>query len=123
MSSSDFIDWVKRVQELLSVEHDKEDLESVAVKIVYEILKDIKGKCKSCELYQKCMEELHTDKTECLYLAKCYGMIEGVHHKQWVIDQMVRSIVGDDENYLAWVKSLQTSNYDDDEAWDMGIAP
>ena len=69
------------------------------------------------------MKELHTDKTECLYFAKRYGMIEGVHHKQWVIDQMVRLIVGDDENYLAWVKSLQTSNYDDDEVWDMGIAP
>lgn len=29
-----------------------------------------------------------------LYYADRYGYIDGAHHKQWVIDQMVRSLTG-----------------------------
>lgn len=58
-----------------------------------------------------------------------YGQIEGDHHRAWVIDQMVRALLGED--YDDWVR-----NYEYDEAteeqcdanepaytWDVGIAP
>lgn len=47
-----------------------------------------------------------------------YGQIDGSHHKNWVIDQMVRTMLGD--NYETFV------NWYEDEGeyeWDTGIAP
>ena len=51
-----------------------------------------------------------------------YGGIDGGHHKQWVLDQIVRIISGD--NYYDWIKFYN----DGDEGsntyqWDEGIAP
>ncbi|MFA4971562.1 MAG: hypothetical protein WC683_03035 [bacterium] len=49
-----------------------------------------------------------------------YGMIEGAHHKQWVIDQMLRKMLGE-AGYATWVAGM---NADPDFApWDTGIAP
>lgn len=53
-----------------------------------------------------------------------YGGIDGAHHKQWLIDQMLRSLL--DDQYDSWVKAY---NEDVDEEggsyslWDVGIAP
>jgi len=41
-----------------------------------------------------------------------WGYIDGAHHKQWVIDQMVRALLGD--GYEEWVG---------DDEWDTGVAP
>jgi hypothetical protein len=70
-----------------------------------------------------------------------YGYIDGAHHKQWVIDQMVRALTGcpmvsrrgvdingveynyevqgESAEYLEWVGEPD----DDFEGWDVGIAP
>ncbi len=51
-----------------------------------------------------------------------FGGIDGAHHKQWVLDQVVRQLTGDD--YEPWVRQ-----YNDGEdgpetyEWDVGIAP
>lgn len=37
-----------------------------------------------------------------LEIADQYGGIDGTHHKMWVIDQMVRALVGD--HYRRWVE-------------------
>ena len=50
-----------------------------------------------------------------LEIAKKYGTIDGSHHKQWVIDQMVRVLQGTDRGY----KEFLTENPD----WDAGVAP
>ena len=50
-------------------------------------------------------------------IAARYGMIDGAHHKQWVIDQMVRALLA--EKYVDWV-AAQNPDY---EPWDTGIAP
>jgi hypothetical protein len=63
--------------------------------------------------------------------------IDGAHHKQWIIDQMVRILAGD--GYEEWVKQYESCGYSecsrhedgDDEdlycdggySWDKGIAP
>lgn len=51
-----------------------------------------------------------------------YGGIDGGHHKQWVLDQVVRALTGN--GYAAWVEKQKDgedgpNTYD----WDEGIAP
>lgn len=50
-----------------------------------------------------------------------YGGIDGAHHKQWVLDQVVRCLTTD---YPAWVKA-QKDGEDGPETydWDEGIPP
>jgi hypothetical protein len=43
-----------------------------------------------------------------------YGWIDGEHHKMWVIDQMLRKLMGDE-----WYDA--TCRLDDE--WDEGVAP
>ena len=50
-----------------------------------------------------------------LEIAAQYGTIDGWHHKAWVIDQMVRALIGTPEAYAAWRK--------ENKDWDEGIAP
>lgn len=46
-------------------------------------------------------------------------MIDGAHHKQWVITEMLRCILG--EKFQAWKDEMNSdTNYD---PWDEGIAP
>jgi len=61
-------------------------------------------------------------KKEALDLILRYGGIDGGHHKQWVLDQIVRKLTGD--GYNAWVEEYQLGE-DGPETyiWDEGIAP
>ena len=47
-----------------------------------------------------------------------YGQIDGGHHKAWVIDQMVKALLG--KKYEAWIKDYED---DGEYEWDKGIAP
>jgi hypothetical protein len=70
--------------------------------------------------------------------------VDGAHHKQWIIDQMVRALTGcpdvrrqsrdgsytyetqgESEAYLAWVRAYEGDPDDEDVYchWDKGIAP
>ena len=40
-----------------------------------------------------------------------FGQIDGAHHKQWVIDQMIRALTGDQYHQLVG------------DDWDTGTAP
>ena len=53
-----------------------------------------------------------------LSIAFQYAMIDGAHHKTWVIDQMVRALMGD--GYDQWVKDYEQNG---EYHWDTGIAP
>jgi hypothetical protein len=47
------------------------------------------------------------------------GLTDGAHHKQWVIDQMVRALLGNDEAaYRQWVAAVER---DKEYVWDTGI--
>lgn len=48
-----------------------------------------------------------------------FGGIDGEHHKQWVIDQALRHLLG--EEYAEWVANRNADK--DYEPWDVGIAP
>ena len=59
-----------------------------------------------------------------LDLAWRYGQVDGSHHKMWVIDQMARSLCGNEEEYKKWVSKYTEPLEDDDYyEWDCGIAP
>lgn len=47
------------------------------------------------------------------------GMVEGGHHKQWVIDQVLRILL--QRHYETWVATYNMLEDQDD--WDVGIAP
>ncbi len=59
---------------------------------------------------------------EALSLISHFGSIDGSHHKQWVLDQIVRTLLGDD--YEKWV-AAQKMGLDgpDTYDWDIGISP
>lgn len=55
-------------------------------------------------------------------MAVKYGGIDGAHHKDWVIDQMVRLLAGDD--YAEIVRNACDGEYGPDTySWETGIAP
>ena len=47
-----------------------------------------------------------------------YGQIDGAHHKTWVIDQMIRELLGTE--YDNFIKEYEE---DGEYTWDIGIAP
>jgi hypothetical protein len=51
-----------------------------------------------------------------------YGGIDGGHHKQWVIDQVARHLLGD--QYTQWVVDMKDGEDGPNTyEWDEGIAP
>lgn len=54
---------------------------------------------------------------EAVALAEQWAHVDGGHHKQWLIDQMVRALAGVD--YADWVAAYEA----DGGEWDVGIAP
>ena len=51
-----------------------------------------------------------------------YGQIDGDYHKMWVIDQMVRTLLGKEE-YEKWVERYETPEGENYWKWNTGIAP
>ena len=65
-----------------------------------------------------------SDKDRVLGLIAEYGGIDGGHHKQWLLDQIVHTLTDPTEEYGAWVDEYQLG--DDGPhtyEWDEGIAP
>ena len=54
-----------------------------------------------------------------LDLAFKYGQIEGDHHRACTIDQIVRALIGSNQDYKDWIKNYCLDSYE----WDEGIAP
>jgi hypothetical protein len=51
-----------------------------------------------------------------------YGGIDGAHHKQWVLDQVLRCLTG--EEYDQWVKEFCSGDDGPNTyEWDTGIPP
>lgn len=57
-----------------------------------------------------------------LMVALEYGGVDGAHHKDWVIDQMVRVLTGD--GYEKWVEEAKNgSDGPDTYGWEEGVPP
>jgi hypothetical protein len=52
-------------------------------------------------------------------LIERYGMIDGAHHKQWLLDKILKTIL--EEKYQTWLDSYNSEP--DYDPWDPGIAP
>lgn len=58
-----------------------------------------------------------------LEMAEECGQFDGAHHKAWVIDQMVRALLGP-KRYERWVAAYRAGEDGPDTyEWDEGIAP
>lgn len=62
-------------------------------------------------------EWLNDTMEEAIQLALDAIFTDGEHHKQWYLDQIVRVLVADDEEYQKLRKDAK------DYGWDEGIAP
>lgn len=67
--------------------------------------------------------DLAPDVAGALEIIERFGSIDGDHHKTWVIDQVVRKLLG--KGYAAWLVDMKDgedgpNTYDE---WDEGIAP
>jgi hypothetical protein len=51
-----------------------------------------------------------------------YGGIDGSHHKDWVIDQMIRVLSGDRYTEIV-AEACEGEDGPDTYTWDCGIAP
>jgi hypothetical protein len=62
-----------------------------------------------------------------LDIAMRSGGVDSAHHKAWVIDQMIRALLGYDEDtkhYDAFIKEHNNGEDGPDTyEWDVGIAP
>ena len=59
-----------------------------------------------------------------LKIAWQYGQIDGSHHKMWVIDQMVKALCENENEYKNWVEAYEKPLSDGDYyLWEVGIAP
>lgn len=69
-----------------------------------------------------CVQGSHEREDAALELIFRYGMIEGDHHRCWVIDQVTRKLTGDE--YEAFVaKRKNGEDGPNSYAWDEGIPP
>ncbi len=63
---------------------------------------------------------------EALYFIAKYGGFDGGHHKQWVLDQVVRILTKTEHGYEKWLKEYQGDLDEDGCAeyeWDKGLPP
>lgn len=83
--------------------------------IVFELIQAYKEQQAELEKKDKVINKA-------LEIAFQYAQIDGDHHKAWVIDQIVRSLTGED--YTEWVKHYEYDEETGDEyTWSEGIAP
>jgi len=68
------------------------------------------------------LSNLQNKVTGALEIVFTYAQIDGGHHKAWVIDQMVRKLIGTE--YEKWVKEFKEGEDGPETySWDAGIAP
>ena len=89
-----------------------------------------KSKCCTCGFEweagkhggHSCSETLSERMKEALTIGVQYGGIDGDHHKDWVIDQMIRKLAGSEyDNIVA--ESCAGEDGPNTYSWNCGIAP
>lgn len=70
-------------------------------------------------------EKLFKRAANAIAVAGTYGQIDGEHHKQWVINEMVRQLLGNDPQFYAeWVAGNRAGEDGPDTyGWEEGIPP
>ena len=69
-------------------------------------------------------EAYESKEDEILALIEMYGMVDGSHHKQWVLTEIVRIIKEDEDSFQVWKEAYcMGEDGPDTYSWDEGIAP
>jgi hypothetical protein len=67
-------------------------------------------------------KELEKRNQKAIELIEQYGYIDGGHHKQWLLDEILRALLGDE--YDKWIEEYQKGEDGPHTySWDTGIAP
>ena len=76
-------------------------------------------------VFERHQAENDTERVQlALELLERDGQVDGDHHKAWVIDQTVRILTGDNDDYQAWIERYRAGEDGPDTySWDEGIAP
>ncbi len=70
------------------------------------------------ETQRKLAAAAHGREDHVLDLLSSYGQTQGAHHKAWVIDQIARTLLG--EQYDKWIAAMDDAGC---STWDTGIVP
>jgi len=74
------------------------------------------------EIYNTSFDDMPIHTQEAIEVIVQYGDVGGGHHKQWVLDQALRALMGDE--YQAWRDKYDLEMAREDYSiWDEGIAP
>ena len=101
------------IEEIEQLQQENEQLKEelkYTVPIV-EHNKIVSKKLKENQKYKEVIDKV-------INIAYEYGQIDGAHHKTWVIDQMIRELLGTE--YDNFIKEYEE---DGEYTWDIGIAP
>ena len=101
------------IEEIEQLQQENEQLKEelkYTVPIV-EHNKIVSKKLKESQKYKEVIDKVRN-------IAYEYGQIDGAHHKTWVIDQMIRELLGTE--YDNFIKEYEE---DGEYTWDIGIAP
>lgn len=71
--------------------------------------------------YQAFLRSNQDTASTALMIASKYAMVEGEHHKTWVIDQMIRALTGN--QYEAFINHSCKLNGKENGEWDEGNVP
>lgn len=70
------------------------------------------------------MKNVEKLRDEAVDLILQYGMIDGSHHKQWVLDQVLRILLDTEyDGVIETFNSFTDENNELYDEWDVGIAP
>ena len=68
------------------------------------------------------MDAMKRRQKKVLDIICCFGGIDGGHHKQWLLDEIVKTLTAGE--YQDWVNKYETGETGPKEyEWDVGIAP
>ena len=104
--------------------HDNSLSEEVIDSVEIAIGSYLENESRLVGLLPQCDTERYFDQrvVEALELIECFGSIDGDHHKQWVLDQVVRKLTGDKyEEFRAGF--IQADGDDTYDSYEEGIAP
>lgn len=68
-------------------------------------------------------EELKDRINKALDMIFRYGQIDGDHHKAWLIDQVVRNLLGDKYEEFVTLYEVDEDSGEKEYEWNEGIAP
>ncbi len=74
------------------------------------------------EQNESCTTTLRATTDKAIAFGIKFGGIEGAHHKEWVIDQMLRILAGDKYNEII-KKACEGEDGPDTYYWECGVAP